>query len=95
MRAAIRQPFPFVEAIMAGDSITVEAVFEDGVFRPVQPLTLAPRQRVTLVVQLSRPAAWPADVAAIYQELAEEDRRLAEAMLPAVRETWPAGEGSP
>jgi hypothetical protein len=68
MGAAIRQQFPVVEAIMSGDSITVEAVFEDG---------------------------WPADVAAISRVLAEEDRRLAEAMLPAVRDTWPPGEGSP
>jgi predicted DNA-binding antitoxin AbrB/MazE fold protein len=80
---------------MAHDSITVEAVYEDGVFRPVQPVALTPQQRVTLVVQLARSSGWPADVAAIYQELAEEDRRLAEAMLPAVRETWPAGEGPP
>jgi len=78
---------------MSIPSLTVEAVFEDGVFRPVQPLSLPPAQRVTLTVRLTvPPREWPADVAAIYQELAEEDRRLAEAMLPAVRETWPASE---
>jgi hypothetical protein len=38
---------------------------------------------------------WPDDVAEIYRELADEDRRLAEAMPPTVQETWPAGEGQP
>jgi hypothetical protein len=32
---------------------------------------------------------WPEDVEAIYQEIAEEDRCLADAMFPGVRETWP------
>ena len=77
-------------------AITVEAIFEDGVLRPVQPLPLTPRQRVTLTVQVPRdPVTWPEEVAAIYQEIAEEDRRLAEAMLPAVRETWPPAEEKP
>ncbi len=78
---------------MSIPSLTVEAVFENGVFRPVLPISLPPAQRVTLTVRLTAPPRdWPADVAAIYQELAEEDRRLAEAMLPAVKETWPASE---
>jgi hypothetical protein len=38
---------------------------------------------------------WPDDVSAIYQELAEEDRRLAEAMFPALKESWPADEEEP
>jgi predicted DNA-binding antitoxin AbrB/MazE fold protein len=76
------------------NTITVEATFEDGVLRPTQPLPLAQHQRVTITVQLQAPnRTWPDDVAAIYQELAEEDRRLAEAMLPSVRETWPESEG--
>jgi hypothetical protein len=43
------------------------------------------------------PAAdvWPPDVAAIYQEIAADDRRLAEAMSATIRETWPANEGKP
>lgn len=78
---------------MSIPSLTVEAVFENGVFRPIQPLSLPPAQRVTLTVRLTAPPRdWPADVAAIYQELAEEDRRLAEAMLPVVKETWPISE---
>jgi predicted DNA-binding antitoxin AbrB/MazE fold protein len=81
---------------MSTQAITVEAVFEDGIFRPVQPLPLASRQRVTLIVQVpDGPAEWPEDVAAIYQEIAAEDRRLAEAMLHGVKHTWPASEGQP
>ena len=32
-------------------NMTITATFEDGVLRPDQPLPLAPRQQVTLVVQ--------------------------------------------
>jgi predicted DNA-binding antitoxin AbrB/MazE fold protein len=76
---------------MAGSSISVEAIFEDGVLRPMQPLPLASRQRVTLIVELP-PAfpGWPADVGKIYQEIAAEDRRPAEVMWGAAKETWPA-----
>jgi predicted DNA-binding antitoxin AbrB/MazE fold protein len=76
---------------MSVNSVTVEAIFEDGVLRPVQPLSLAPHQKVKITVQIDtdeRP--WPDDVAAIYQELAEEGRRLAGAMFRAVKDTWPA-----
>ena len=77
-------------------SMTVEAVFENGVLRPVQPLPLQPQQRVTITLQLPKTGiAWPDDVAAIYREIADEDRRLAEAMLPTVQETWPGSEGQP
>ena len=55
---------------------TVEAVFESGVLRPVEPLPLAPQQRVLVTIQGLPRRAWPADTAALYQELAEEDRRL-------------------
>lgn len=78
---------------MSMNSVTVEAIFENGVLRPVQPLPPATPQKVTVTVQFEaagRP--WPEDVAAIYREIAEEDRRLAEAMLPGVRATWPADE---
>jgi predicted DNA-binding antitoxin AbrB/MazE fold protein len=77
-------------------SITVEAVFEDGVLRPLQPLTLAPRQQVTLRLEVSDPAyGWPPDVAEIYREIAEEDRRIAESMWAGVKETWPPDEVDP
>jgi predicted DNA-binding antitoxin AbrB/MazE fold protein len=65
--------------------IMVDAVFEGGVLRPVQPLPLSNHQKVTLTVRL--PGAvevWPENVAAIYQEIAEEDRRLATAMASTV-----------
>jgi hypothetical protein len=45
---------------------------------------------VTVTVQLpTARAAWPENAAALYQEIVEEDRRLAEAMSVTVRETWP------
>jgi predicted DNA-binding antitoxin AbrB/MazE fold protein len=81
---------------MSTNSVTVEAIFENGILRPVQPLPLAPQQRVTVTVQLPTAApVWPEDVAAIYRETEEEDRRLAGALFSMVRETWPAGEGQP
>ncbi len=77
-------------------TITVEAVFENGVLRPVQPLPLAPLQRVTVIVQMPEdPSTWPVDVAAIYQEIAAEDLRLATAFLPTLPETWPRNEEQP
>jgi len=75
-------------------SLTVEAVFEDGVFRPITPVPLAQHQRVSITVNVApvvRP--WPDDVADIYREIADEDRRLAAGMFGDVRGTWPA-EGS-
>jgi predicted DNA-binding antitoxin AbrB/MazE fold protein len=80
---------------MNESSMTFDAVFENGILRPLQTLPLQPQQRVTITLRASAAVAWPVDVAAIYQELADEDRRLAEAMLPAVRESWPANEGQP
>ena len=81
---------------MSTHSITVEAVFEDGVLRPLQPLSLAPHQQVKLTVEVSGAEPdWPPDVAAIYQELAEEDRRIAESMWGGIQKTWPKDEGNP
>jgi len=78
---------------MSATPLTVTATFENGVLRPDQPLPLAPRQRVTLVVQIPEAAdEWPENVAEIYQEIAEEDRRLAADMFSTVRETWPTSE---
>ena len=76
------------------NSMTVEAVFEDGVLRPAQPLPLAARQKVKITIQFDPDEKpWPDDVAAIYREIAEEDRRLAAAMFRTVRETWPPDGG--
>jgi predicted DNA-binding antitoxin AbrB/MazE fold protein len=80
---------------MPTQPITVEAIFEGGVLRPVQPLPLAEHQRVTVTVQTTAVTEWPADVATLYQEIAAEDRRLAAAMWPTVKETWPPGETRP
>lgn len=47
----------------------------------------------TIIVQFeANERPWPDDVAAIYREIAQEDRRLAEALFPAVKDTWPADE---
>ncbi len=76
---------------MPPTTLTVEAVYEDGVLRLVQALPLAAHQRVTVVVQLPTvPREWPADVAEIYREIAADDRRLAAEMWKTVEETWPA-----
>jgi predicted DNA-binding antitoxin AbrB/MazE fold protein len=71
---------------MAAIALTVTATFENGVLLPDQPLPLAPRQHVTLVVQIPEAAEeWPQHVAEIYREIADEDRRLCAAMFPTVR----------
>jgi predicted DNA-binding antitoxin AbrB/MazE fold protein len=78
---------------MSSSAITVEAVFEGGVLRPLEPLPLRAQQRVTVTVHVPDEAtAWPEDVAAIYQEIAEEERRIAGAMWNTVPKTWPKGE---
>lgn len=69
--------------------ITSEAVFENGVFQPNQPLSWSSPQPVTLVVQLEAPRktpTWPQDVAQIYQDLAYEDQRLAQTMEGTIQE---------
>jgi predicted DNA-binding antitoxin AbrB/MazE fold protein len=73
-------------------TITIEAVYVGGVLRPAQPLPLSSDQQITITVQLPDGGGWPGDVADIYREIAEEDRRLAAAMLGNVRSTWPAGD---
>jgi predicted DNA-binding antitoxin AbrB/MazE fold protein len=79
---------------MPATELTVTATFENGVLRPDQPLPLAPRQRVTLVVQIpERVIEWPKNVAELYHDIAEEDLRLSAAMFSTVRDTWPPSEG--
>ncbi len=76
---------------MSPNIITIEAIFENGVLRPVQALSLPQHQRVTLTLKLAKTKeCWPDNVAEIYQEIAEEDRRLSEAMFKEVRATWPS-----
>ena len=72
---------------MSSTALTVTATFEDGVLRPDEPLPLTPRQRVTLLVQIPDQAqVWPENVADMYREIADEDRRLSAAMFSTVRE---------
>jgi len=81
---------------MSTTAFTVTATFQDGILRPDRPLPLAPQQRVTLVVQIPETTGdWPENVAEVYREIADEDRRLCDSMFPMVRETWPASESQP
>ncbi|HYV38549.1 MAG TPA: antitoxin family protein [Gemmataceae bacterium] len=76
--------------MMTNQLFTFEATYEGGVLKPAQPLPLNEQQRVTVTMQLSpTDAEWPADAAAVYQELAEDDKRLAATMWQSVQETWP------
>jgi predicted DNA-binding antitoxin AbrB/MazE fold protein len=78
---------------MSASTVTVEAVFENGLLRPLEALPLAQNQHVQITIRVpAKIRPWPKDVAAIYQETMEEDRRLAEAMVPLIRETWPKDE---
>ena len=76
---------------MSVNSITVQAVFENGVFRPKQAPPLQPHQEVTLIVQLPEPAkGWPKEAAEIYAGINAEDRQFAPASWPMVIESWPS-----
>jgi predicted DNA-binding antitoxin AbrB/MazE fold protein len=70
-------------------SNTIDAVYENGVLRPVQPLTLKQDERVTITVHGASETEWPEDAAEIYKELEAEDRKLAAGMWPGVKATWP------
>jgi predicted DNA-binding antitoxin AbrB/MazE fold protein len=39
-------------------SITVEAVYENGVLKPVQPLPLKEHEKVRIIVEPARPPIW-------------------------------------
>ena len=70
--------------------ITTEAIYENGVLRPVQPLPLEPQQRVSLVIHpAGAQKIWPDNVAEIYQEINNEEKQLANSIWPVVQETWP------
>jgi predicted DNA-binding antitoxin AbrB/MazE fold protein len=75
---------------MTPNVITTEAIYENGVLRPVQPLPLEPQQRVNLVIHpAGAQKTWPDNVAEIYQEINNEEKRLANSIWPVVQETWP------
>lgn len=76
--------------------ITIDAVYENGVFRPTQPLSAELPRNVRLIVKSPRVLRqWPTDVAEIYQALADEDRRIAKAMWEDVVATWPNKDEQP
>ena len=63
-------------------NITIDAVYDNGVLRPIQPLTLKQDEHVTITVHGATVTEWPSDAAEIYKELEVEDRKLASEMWP-------------
>ena len=51
-------------------TITLEAVYENGVFRPTQPISLAEGTRVEVVVTANEPGSQPRSPAEILAEIA-------------------------
>jgi predicted DNA-binding antitoxin AbrB/MazE fold protein len=74
---------------MARNTITVKAVFQNGVLHPAQPLPLEANQKVTVTVQWPASNVWPENVADIYAALADDDKKLAKQMWHLAKETWP------
>ena len=78
--------------MVARTVITVDAVFEGGLLRPLESLPFGPNKRVTLRIDVpENDPIWPADTAEIYAELESDDREIAARMLGIVRESWPKG----
>ncbi len=78
--------------MVARTVITVDAVFEGGLLRPLETLPFGPNKRVTLRIDVPEiDPIWPANTAEIYAELESDDRATAERMLAGIRETWPGG----
>jgi predicted DNA-binding antitoxin AbrB/MazE fold protein len=78
--------------MVARTVITVDAMFEDGMLRPLESLPFRRNERVTLRIDVPAPEpTWPADTAEIYAELESDDRATAERMLGSVRQSWPNG----
>ena len=81
---------------MTPNVITTEAIYENGILRPMQPLPLQPQQRVSLVIHpAGPPKTWPDNVAEIYREIDAEEKQLANSMWRTVEETWPANQDQP
>lgn len=53
-------------------NFTIDAVYENGVLRPVQPLSLKQDEHVTITVHGTTVTEWPDDTAEIYKELEAE-----------------------
>ena len=59
--------------MVATTVITVDAVFEDGLLRPLESLPFGRNERVTLRIDVpAHESVWPADTAEIYAELDRE-----------------------
>ena len=53
---------------------TVEAVFEDGVFKPISPITLSEHKRVTLIINNNEETPYILSVASmVYEGLSPSD----------------------
>jgi predicted DNA-binding antitoxin AbrB/MazE fold protein len=63
-------------------AITVEAVYENGVLKPIQPLPLKEHERVSVTIEERGPT------------LVERLVALADALPPEVVETWPTDGAS-
>jgi predicted DNA-binding antitoxin AbrB/MazE fold protein len=73
-------------------TIQIDAVFENGVLRPLEPLTLVPNQRIRITVEIEPERPWPEDTDELYRASAEEDRRIAETFGREMKATWPRQE---
>jgi predicted DNA-binding antitoxin AbrB/MazE fold protein len=63
-------------------ALTVEAVYEDGVLKPAQPLPLQEHERVSITVEPKQPS------------LSERIAALARDLPPGVIDTWPTDGAS-
>jgi predicted DNA-binding antitoxin AbrB/MazE fold protein len=57
-------------------AITVEAVYENGVLKPVEPLPLREHERVSITVEPARPPIWERIAALTADAPAEEIAKL-------------------
>lgn len=57
-------------------TITVDAIYENGVLRPVQPLALKEQEQVRVTVESARPPIWQRAVALTADAPSEELAKL-------------------
>lgn len=80
-------------------AITVEAIYENGVLRPVQDLPLAEHERVRVTVETQTPRkadgdAAPPVPAPLRPSLAERIAARVRALPPEVVDSWPTDGAS-
>ncbi len=66
-------------------SLTIEAVYENGVLRPLSPLALKENERVTLTVDSAAPLGVPAPASTLDFDVVEHARRVLAEIGPAPR----------